>query len=172
MNNSLKERVEKAAGDIFVDWCNDRFGTHYAFSEHLPPPEPDALYVDGDRRLYVEATEVTYDQDAARFEGMNRAGRSDAPNAWSSLKPGGQIVAIDTAFVDSVNYRLQSKCEKHYSHRGALVLHHISRLGGAVDIDRWLARISVPNSHPFSGIYLVASLPEGEASRHLVRVIA
>jgi len=88
------------------------------------------------------------------------------------LKPNGQIVSIDHSFRDFVERRLKSKCAKKYTSRAALVLHHVSRLGGAKDIDRWLSDIPVPEHHPFSGIYLVADLPDSEEPRVIVRVIA
>ena len=103
---------------------------------------------------------------------MHRAGRDDARDRWGSLKSDGQITSIDHSFRDFIERRLESKCKKEYASRAALVLHHVSRLGGAKDIDRWLSAVAIPKSHPFSGIYFVADLPDGEEPGVIVRVMA
>ncbi len=56
MPGTLKERVERWAGDQFVAWFNDRNATQYAFQRHASPPEADLIYSDGNAILSVEVT--------------------------------------------------------------------------------------------------------------------
>lgn len=89
MADDLKQRIEKWFGDHFVAWYNAHHDSAFSFDAHLDPPEPDRRYLDGDRELYVEVTGSHYDQEDARFLGMNARQLPNAPQQWSSLKADG-----------------------------------------------------------------------------------
>ena len=156
MQNDPKKRVERWAGDRFFDWYNSSHRTQFRFDHDAEPPDADLCYVDGERQLHVEVTGAFYDQDAARFEGMNLRGRRDAPDGWSSLKAGGNVVAVNAGLLDFVNEQLSKKSVKNYSRPPILVIHYFSRLLSREGVSRVLEQVAVPGQHPFSRICFLA----------------
>ena len=162
MTNGFKEQIERWAGDHFIAWYNRQHGTRFQFDDHAAPPHADLVYSNGTAALPIEITGTFYGQDGARFEGMNAQDLPDAPNGWSSLKSDGSVVSIDAAFLEFLDKRLLEKSTKAYSETPILVVYHVSRLLGSKELERMIQRVSVPERHPFAGIYLLADLPDGD----------
>ena len=78
------------------------------------------------------------------------------------MKASGAIVSIDGAFTGFLEKRLAEKASKSYSTTPILVVHHTSRMLDSEGVSRLLRRVSVPKKHPFSAIYLLADLPDGD----------
>ena len=56
-----------------------------------------------------------------------------------------------------------AKAGKSYPTTPVLVIHHTSRMLGSDGVSRLLSQVSVPEEHPFSAIYLLADLPDGDS---------
>ena len=162
LTDGLKERIERWAGDEFIAWYNAQHGTQFQFVNHAAPPRADLVYFDGSVELPIEITGTFYGQDGAKFEGMNARGLPDAPDGWSSLKADGSVVSIDDAFLGFLERRLLEKSRKSYAAAPILVIYHVSRLLSSDGISRMIQRVSLPADHPFTGIYLLADLPNGD----------
>ena len=64
MNESLKQEVERAVGDKFVEWLNRATGSEFQF-ERIGADPPDLVYRDGDKTMPVEvATSYYHKEDA------------------------------------------------------------------------------------------------------------
>jgi hypothetical protein len=162
VTDDLKTRTERWAGEQFMSWYNVSRGTRFRFYGHGTPPQPDLLYSDGSQQLWLEITGSFYGQDGADFEGMNARGLPNAPESWSSLKPDGTVVSIDAAFCGFLEKRLREKARKTYASVPILVVYHVSRLLSSESLSSLIHRLSVPEQHPFSRIFLVAGLPTGD----------
>ena len=82
MNESLKQKVERAIGDEFVEWFNRATGSEFHF-DHIGADPPDLVHSDSDKTMPVEvATSYYHEEDSImRWKHTRNPNQSMKPTA-------------------------------------------------------------------------------------------
>ena len=142
----LQEGHERAVGNAFIGWFNNRSSTNYQFASRAGEA-PDLIYRDGNREMRLEITTAWYDAAAAKYEWQNARGSPNAPEDWEGVDP-------DQNLIESVNEILRKKCSASYGSNCSLVVEVLPRLTTAEELQALLGNIAIPRDSPFAGIYL------------------
>src|SRR5437867_7968832 len=111
--DAIQEKHERAVGDAFINWYNERMGTSYEYYAR-GTDAPDLIYKCGSKQVPLEITVAYYDAGHATMLWQNARNVADAPNSWSSKGP-------DQKLIDSVNAALMKKAVKGYPPGSVLV---------------------------------------------------
>ena len=155
MNEFLKQKVERAIGDEFVEWLNRATGSEFQFGRTGADP-PDLVYRDGDKTLPVEvATSYYHEEDAIMLWKHARKDRT-APVKWS--KP---LDEPDRRLITDINDRIVEKCVGTHDVGTVLVIEIFPAITTKSEFEELKSRIAISNSIPFAGIYVAGSFPHG-----------
>ncbi|SRR6266487_3703794 len=151
MNESLKQKVERAVGDAFVEWLNRTTGSEFQF-ECTGTDPPDLVYRDGDKTLPVEIATSYYDaKDAiARWEYARKD--PTAPAKWPLTNP-------DQTLIADINNRIAEKCLATYDLRTVLVIGIYPAITTKAEFEELKNSIAIPSSIPFTAIYVAGVFP-------------
>jgi hypothetical protein len=104
MNESLKQKVERAVGDEFVEWLNRTTGSEFQFERTGANP-PDLVYRDGNKTLPVEVATSYYNESDAIMRWKFARKDPTAPTKWES-----PLTNPDQALIADINKRIAKKC--------------------------------------------------------------
>lgn len=159
----LQQQFEKAVGDEFFEWLNNRRKTSYSFSQRAGEA-PDLVYAAGADELMVEITAGYYDGKHAEFLWKGTRGTKDAPTGWKGVNP-------DKSLAQSIADQVAKKCTKHYGGKSVLLINVSPGVTSAEELSELLAQQSFPTEMPFAGIYVVGRFPITSSSSGGYRVI-
>src|SRR5262249_22069757 len=145
-NEALKQQVERAVGNDFVEWLNQTTGTKFQFDQIGADP-PDLIYRDGNKTLPVEvATSYAYENDAIM---RWRIARKDptAPVMWRSFRTN-----EDQALIADINKRIAEKCLGKHDVGTVLVVETFPEITTSARFEALKHDIAIPNSIPFTAI--------------------
>jgi len=155
MNESLKQEVERAVGDKFVEWLNRATGSEFQF-DRIGADPPDLVYRDGEKTMPVEvATSYYHNEDAIMRWKHARKDRT-APMKWS--KP---VDEPDQRLITSINQRIVEKCLGTHDEGTVLVIEIYPAITTKTEFEELKSSIAIPNSVPFAAIYIAGRFPNG-----------
>jgi hypothetical protein len=147
--DSAQEQRERRAGELLIEWYNDRHGTSFRFVGR-PGVAPDLSYQDGNRQLWVEVVTAYYDAGGdAKFYWGNVRNHPDAPQKWKGEN-------FERYLVNDISEKIVGKCAKSYGPHCLLAVHVYLTLTHAEDMEPLVKDIVVPATQVFEGIYLCA----------------
>ena len=155
MTESLKQKVERAIGDQFVEWLNRATGSEFQFERTGADP-PDLVYRDGDKTLPVEVATSYYHEEDAIMRWKHARKDPTAPVKWS--KP---LDEPDQRLIVDINQRIVEKCLSTHDVRTALVIEIYPAITTKTEFEELKSRIAIPKSIPFAAIYVAGSFPHG-----------
>jgi hypothetical protein len=155
MNESLKQKVERAIGDQFVEWLNRATGSEFQFERTGADP-PDLLYCDGDKTLPVEVATSYYHEEDAIMRWKHARKDSTAPVKWS--KP---LDEPDQRLITGINKRIVEKCLGTHDVGTVLVIEIYPAITTKTEFKELKSSIAIPKSIPFAAIYVAGSFPHG-----------
>lgn len=156
MSETLKQEVERANGDSFIQWYNQENGTCFVFDQIGADP-PDLLYRDGDSVLPVEITTSYYDSNDATMRWKNARNDHTAASRWSGMNP-------DQTLVADISNQIRQKCIGTQDAGTILVVGIYSALTTKRDFEELKVNIDVPDSVPFTQIYAGGHFPTSSDS--------
>lgn len=149
--DTIQEQHERAVGDAFVEWYNQRNGTEYRYDTRGTDP-PDLIYRSGSQQLILEITAAYYDAGNAAMLWRNARGVPHAPNSWSSKSP-------DLKLIESINSTIKKKCAKQYPPSCVLLVALYPDLTSAEEFAELMPQVEVPTAQPFTEIYVGGLFP-------------
>lgn len=149
--DTIQEKHERAVGDAFIDWYNERMGTAYAYYAR-GTDAPDLIYKDGSMELLLEITVAYYDAGHATMLWQNARDLPGAPDLWSTKSP-------DQKLVDSVSLAFAKKSGKAYPSGYVFLVAVYPDLTAAEEFAELMPEIRVPDAHPFAEIYVGGLFP-------------
>jgi hypothetical protein len=154
--DDTKAQHEKAVGDEFVRWFNEKNNTDFVLKGQAGDgPGPDLAY---SAELRLEVTDAYYDDQDAKFLWKNARKAPDAPQGWQGTE-------FDKTLLDQINKRLEEKCLKSsYGPNCILVINMQPSLTTAEELESMLPNVKLPQSVPFVGIYLTGNFPSSVGS--------
>ena len=155
MTESLKQKVERAIGDQFVEWLNRATGSEFRFERTGADP-PDLVYRDGDETLPVEVATSYYHEEDAIMRWKHARKDPTAPVKWS--KP---LDEPDQRLIVDINQRIVEKCLGTHDVGTALVIEIYPAITTKTEFEELKSRIAIPKSIPFAAIYVAGSFPHG-----------
>ena len=158
LTEKLKERHEKAVGEVFFERYNTKAGTSYRFLRAGKPPEPDLLY-QGSNPQDVLGTEITstyLNEQEAKFAWDTARGKLGSSALWTS----GIIGGPDAKYADLLAGAIHAKLGKSYSVQPTwLVVDFNYPLGDTDDARRIVTevgeKIALVITPPFAEIWAV-----------------
>lgn len=156
----LKDKVEWATAQNFVQWYNAINGRNLTFSER-PHEAPDFRFCDSEGAVVLEITTVSYDQTHAKYTYEIARGRRKAYSIHDVV--GGKqpiefhsVPCAESKLVTSINGQLARKCANNYGSDCILVARIV---GAALTTEFFLQHQVVPHvavgeRNPFMEIYL------------------
>jgi len=151
MAERLKQKVERAIGDNFVQWYNEDRGSNFVF-EKVGDDPPDLVYRDGAQLLPVEVTTAYYDSAAATMRWKAARRDPSASDHWSGENP-------DQSLVTNVTEQISKKCVGTHDPGTILVIGLYSALTTRIDFEKLKHEINIPQTVPFSQIYAGGNFP-------------
>jgi hypothetical protein len=152
MDDPLKEKHERWAGDKVIEHYNSAHGTNFRFHGRAGIA-PDLEYRDERQSLRVEVVTAYYDDaEDAKFKWLAARKRPDAPEKWSGVN-------FKKNLVKNINSALSAKCEKSYGANCVLAVCVLPELTFADEMQSLLDDVRVPSTNPFDGIYLCGQFP-------------
>jgi len=151
----IQEKHERAVGDKFIIWHNERFGKSFAY---ISRGIPDLTYNDGNKNIHLEITDAYYDQRDAAIKWQNARGQPNAPKEWSGKNCDGNLI-------DDINMRIEEKCRKSYGNNCILIINIFPYLTSSREIEIKLHGIKIPETNPFLKIYLTGDFPYSTKSQ-------
>lgn len=145
---------ERAVGDCFVEWYNNRNGTCLRYSGR-GDVAPDLVYRDGTSELAIEITDAYYDDSVATALWAQARGSLDGPDGGTLT--GGQ--RPERRLIGAIEQRVEAKALAAYGGKCILVVHAHPAVTTASELDRLVSTIRVPDSHSFAEIYLAGQFP-------------
>lgn len=155
MNESLKQKVERAIGDKFVDWLNQVTGSEFQF-DRIGADPPDLVYRDGDKTMPVEVATSYYHEEDAVMRWKEARKDPTAPMKWS--KP---LDEPDQRLITDINQRIVQKCLGTHDKGTVLVIEIYPAITTKTEFEELKSSIVIPNSIPFRAIYVAGSFPSG-----------
>ena len=149
--DTIQGKHERAVGDAFIDWYNERMGTSYAYNAR-GTDVPDLIYKDDSKELLLEITVAYYDAGHATMLWQNARDLPGAPDSWSTKSP-------DQKLVDSIGLALAKKSGKAYPSGCVLVVAIYPDLTAAEEFAALMPEIRVPDAHSFVEIYVGGLFP-------------
>jgi len=155
MNERLKQKVERAIGDKFIEWLNRATGSDFQFERTGADP-PDLVYRDGDKTLPVEIAKSYYHEEDAI--GLWKHARKDrtAPVKWSE-----PLDEPDQRLIIDINQRIVEKCSGAYDVGTVLVIEIYPAITTKIEFEELKSSIAIPNSIPVGVIYVAGIFPHG-----------
>jgi hypothetical protein len=147
----LKQNVERANGDAFIDWYNQTHATSFKFVGPGSDP-PDLLYADGDNRLPIEVTTVYYDDALAAFYWRNARKDPAAPEAWEGDD-------MHRRLLERINHALAHKSKTSYSPDCVLVIAVYAPITSVDDFRALVPLVRGPDTPMPSGVYVGGRFP-------------
>jgi hypothetical protein len=158
MKESLKQKVERAIGDEFVEWLNRTTGSQFQF-ERLGANPPDLMYRDGDKTLPVEVATSYYNENDAIMRWKVARKDPTAPKKWDSPQKN-----PDQALIADINKQIAKKCLGKHDLGTVLVIEIYPAITTKAEFEEWKNGIAIPSSIPFAAIYAAGSFPHGSDS--------
>jgi len=156
MSESLKQEVERAIGDNFVNWYNKEQGSSFVF-ERLGDDPPDLVYQAGKQVLPIEVTTAYYGSEDAKMRWKTARRDPSASDRWSGLNPEQSLVA-------NVTDQISKKCVGKHDPGTVLVVGLYPALTTRNDFEKLKSEISIPQTVPFAQIYAGGNFPSGSGS--------
>ncbi len=149
--DTIQENHERAVGNAFMDWYNERMGTSYAYYAR-GTDAPDLIYKDGSKELLLEIAVAYYDAGHATMLWQNARDFPIAPDSWSTKSP-------DQKLVDSVSLAIAKKSGKAYPSGCVLLVTIYPDLTAAEEFAALMPEIRVPDADSFAEIYVGGLFP-------------
>jgi hypothetical protein len=146
MDDTQKQH-ERAVGDTFIPAFNKKHGTEYVFDQR-GEEVPDLVYRYGNLPLGLEIVSCYYDNDDASARWQIARNLPNAPSGWSG-------VDFNKALIANINTAIHEKCTKDYGANCLLVIYISPDITTFKTFQALIPGIVIPQSHTFSGIYLV-----------------
>ena len=151
MNESLKQKVERAIGDEFVEWLNRTTRSNFQFDGTGANP-PDLVYRDGDKVMPVEVATSYYNEEDAVMRWKHARKDRTAPTKWS--KP---LDEPDQRLIAGINQRIVEKCLGTHDVGTVLVIEIYPAITTSTEFEELKNTIVIPSSIPFAAIYVAGS---------------
>jgi hypothetical protein len=148
MNESLKQEVERAVGDKFVEWLNRATGSEFQF-ERIGADPPDLVYRDGDKTMPVEVATSYYHKEDAIMRWKHARKDRTAPMKWS--KP---LDEPDQRLITGINQRIVEKCLGTHDVGTVLIIEVYPAITTKAEFEELKSSIATPSSTPFAAIYV------------------
>ncbi len=148
MNDSLKQQVERAIGDSFIEWLNRTTGSKFQF-ERIGADPPDLVYRDGDKTLPVEVATSYYHTEDAIMRWKHARKDPTAPTKWSE-----PLNEPDQRLIADINKRIAEKCLGKHDLGIVLVIEIYPAITTKVEFEELKNSIAIPSSIPFTAIYV------------------
>ena len=149
---SLKEVVELASGNAFIQWLNEEKGTNYSFFGRADRA-PDLVYKDGDKVLEIEHTAAYYDGSHAKFVWDGARKDDDVIGPWIGCDP-------HDALASEIKNRISEKSKKDYG-KDCILLIEVPP--GVTSIEELRARLrnfsEILDENKFKGVYVAGRFP-------------
>jgi hypothetical protein len=158
MNESLKQKVERAVGDEFVEWLNRTTGSEFQFERTGANP-PDLVYRDGNKTLPVEVATSYYNENDAIMRWKFARKDPTAPTKWES-----PLTNPDQALIADINKRIAKKCLGKHDLETVLVVEIYPAITTKAEFEELKNGIAIPSSIPFAAIYVAGTFPHGSDS--------
>jgi hypothetical protein len=153
MNDSLKQKVERAIGDEFVEWLNRTTGSKFQF-ERMGADLPDLIYRDGDKTLPVEVGTSYYHTEDAIMRWKHARKDPAAPTKWSE-----PLKEPDQKLIADINKRIAEKCLGKHDTGTVLVIEICPAITTKVEFEELKDTIVIPSPIPFTAIYVAGHFP-------------
>ncbi len=150
--DAIQEHHERAVGDVFIGWYNERMGTSYEYWARGTDVVPDLIYKYGSKEVLLEITAAYYDAGHATMLWQNARDLPGAPESWTGKSP-------DQKLVHSVNLALAKKSGKTYPSGCVLLVVIYPDLMDAEEFTALIPEICVPEPQPFAEIYVGGPFP-------------
>jgi hypothetical protein len=147
LNESLKQKVERAIGDAFVEWLNRTTGSEFQF-ERIGANPPDLLYRDGNEALPVEVATSYYNEKDAIMRWKYARKDPTAPTK------SGILINPDQELIADINKRIAAKCLDKHDLGTVLVIEIYPAITTKVEFEELKESIAIPSSIPFTAIYV------------------
>jgi hypothetical protein len=158
MNESLKQEVERAVGDEFVEWLNRATGSAFQF-DRIGANPPDLVYRNDDKTMPVEVAASYYHKEDAIMRWKHARKDRTAPTKWS--RP---LDEPDQRLITDINQRIAKKCLGTHGAGTVLVIEIFPAITTKTEFDELKGSIAVPSSNPFGAIYVAGSFPHGHGA--------
>lgn len=150
---SLKEKVEKASGDKFIEWLNQSSGQEFHFKCRADEA-PDLIYTNGVSEVGIEHTGAYYDHDHASFlwKGARNPEAEDKGH-WEGVNP-------DISLSIAVKNCIEAKAAKDYGKNCVLLIEIPPGVTGRNELEELL--LPLPEGEgmeKFIGIYVAGTFP-------------
>ena len=148
----LKDRVELASGNAFIEWLNEKSGSNYSYSGRADEA-PDLIYKDGVNEIRIEHTGAYYDSSHAAFIWKGMRTDDEIIGPWVGCNP-------DENLYCEIKHRIEEKCKKDYG-RNCVLLVEIPPGGTSFEeLEELLLPFSnIPGFKRFIGIYVAGRFP-------------
>jgi hypothetical protein len=153
MKESLKQKVERAVGDTFVEWLNRTTGSRFQF-ERIGANPPDLIYRDDNKTLPVEVATSYYNENDAIMRWKFARKDPTAPTRWGSPQKN-----PDQALIANINERITRKCLGKHDLGTLLVVEIYPAITTRAEFEKLKAGIEIASSIPFAAIYVAGSFP-------------
>jgi hypothetical protein len=154
MNESLKQKVERAIGDEFVGWFNRATGSEFQF-DRIGADPPDLVYRDGDKTMPIEVATSYYHKEDAKMRWKRARKDPTAPTKTGILDNPDQRLITD------INQRIVAKCLGTHDIGTVLVIEIYPAITTKTEFEELKSSIEIPSSIPFGAIYVAGSFPHG-----------
>jgi hypothetical protein len=138
MNESLKQKVERAIGDKFGEWFNRATGSEFQF-DRIGADPPDLVYRDGDKAMPVEVATSYYHQEDAIMLWKHARNDRTAPMKWS--KP---LDEPDRRLITDINLRIVEKCLDTHDMGTVLVIGIYAAITTKTEFEELKSSIAIP----------------------------
>ena len=151
MNEPLKQKVERAIGDEFVEWLNQTTGSDFQF-DRIGVDPPDLIYRNGDTVMPVEVTTSYYNEEDATMLWKHARRDPAAPTKWK--KP---LDEPDQRLIAGINKRIAEKSSGAHDAGTVLVIEVYAGITTKSDFERVKSGIAVARAIPFAAIYVTGT---------------
>jgi hypothetical protein len=140
MNDFLKQKVERAIGDEFIEWVNRTTGSKFVFDRTGADP-PDLLYRDCDKVLPIEVATSYYHAEDAIMRWKHARNDPTTPTKWSQ-----PLNEPDQRLIADINKRITQKCLGAYDPGTLLVIEIYPAITTNVEFQELKSSIAIPDS--------------------------
>lgn len=149
----LKERVEKASGDAFIEWLNRSLSESYEYKGRAGEA-PDLVYSNGKAELKIEHTGAYYDTEHAEFlwDGI-RNPEIESDEGWLGVNS-------DASLAEAIKKQIEKKSSKDYGERCILLVEVPPGVTSEIKLKDLLFPFpSCEGMERFMGIYVAGRFP-------------
>ncbi len=162
---TLKEKVELASGNAFIDWFNNKYRTNYSYHGRAGEA-PDLIYSDNKSELTIEHTGAYYDSSHASFIWKGARSTEEITEPWIGCNP-------DDNLAKEIRNRIEEKSIKDYGKNCILLIEVPPGVTAAEDLEKRLLTLpTLQGGERFLGIYVAGRFPITSNSSGGYRVIA